>query len=349
MALNLLIRPIRTISQPIVRTEIRSLFTTYYMTNPKHKVGTDHLNQSFSPSDYIIEPVPIGNSASVPYANPRRFATSAGDQGMWQGLKKQVGLATGLGYRYPKYRMTRSSLNLFLCCTELVQFDDLFDYLDLPDTFVSYFNLLYIHVWLVLCRIAQEGEEGRFIKKAVLTSLWDDMTQRLKRISPVGGIKNRHESLQEIYGQSVAALFAYDEGALGDDKALAGALWRILFQKDCDEPQKLAKMVHYVRKQQAFLDRQDSHTLMYHGVAFFLPFDGEVLDYEASLGQIKVVLLGRDLGKKTFIDIVSDPNAPKLLAALPKHPFAPISQEEGERVEEQRKQLTAEKLKRLSK
>ena len=72
--------------------------------------------------------------------------------------------ATGLGYRYPKYRMSYAGLKLYLCCTELVQFDELFDYLELPDTYLSYFLLLHLHVWLIMTRLAQEGDEGKFIK-----------------------------------------------------------------------------------------------------------------------------------------------------------------------------------------
>ena len=114
MVLNLIIRPVRTLAHPIVRTEIRSLFTSYYMTNPKNKVGADQVNQSFSPADFIIDPVPISSSISVPYANPRRFGTSVGDEAMWQGLKKTIGHATGryrivgvimLHSRFRQYRL----------------------------------------------------------------------------------------------------------------------------------------------------------------------------------------------------------------------------------------------------
>jgi len=317
MALNLIIRPYRTLSHPIVRTEFRSLFTSYYMTNQKNKVGTDHVNQSFSPADYIIDPVPISTSASVPYANPRRFATSVGDEsrllGLGKSIKKTIGHATGLGYRYPKYRMSYASLKLYLCCTELVQFDELFEYLDLPDTYLSYFNLLFLHIWIILSRVAQEGEEGRFVKKSVLTFLWEDMTERTKKLITKGVLKNRHESLGELHGQSTAALFAYDEGSLGDDKMLAGTLWRILFQKDCNDPQKLAKMVHYVRKQQAHLDRQTSESLLYHGIITFLPFEGDTLEYDVSIKQIQRVVMGADGGKSRFVKMIKDPTALRLL------------------------------------
>jgi len=283
------------------------------MTNLKTKVGAEASNSSFSPSDYAIDPAPIANSSSVPYANPRRFATSVGDESRWQGIKKYLGKATGLGYRYPKYRMSYASLKLYLCCTELVQYDELFDYLDLPDTYLSYFNLLFLHLWIVLCRVVQDGDEGKFVKKMVLTFLWEDMTERTKKLMLKGVLKNRHESLGELHGQSTAALFAYDEGSLEDDKDLAGSLWRILFQKDCSDPQKVARMVHYVRKQQAHLDRQPSETLLYHGIVTFLPFEGDTLEYDVSVKQIQKVIMGADGGKMRFTKMIKDPTALRLL------------------------------------
>lgn len=313
MALNLIVRPVRTLSYTVVRTEVRHLFTSYYMTNPKNKVGADPSSQSFSPADFIVEPVTISSSIPVPYANPRSFATSVVDESGWQGLKKSIGQATGLGYRYPKYRMSYASLKLYLCCTELVQFDELFDYLELPDTYLSYFNLLVLHIWIVLSRVAQDGDEGKFVKKAVLTNLWEDMTERTKKLISKGVLKNRHESLGELHGQSTAALFAYDEGSLGDDIALAGSLWRILFQRECEDPQKLARMVHYIRKQQAHLDRQPSESLLYHGIVTFLPFEGDTLEYDVSIKQIQKVIMGADGGKMRFAKMINDPTALRLL------------------------------------
>ncbi|MEE6509976.1 hypothetical protein FKM82_028641 [Ascaphus truei] len=46
-----------------------------------------------------------------------------------------------------------------------------------------------------------------------------------------------------------AAIFGYDEGILSDDHVLAAALWRNLFNKQCDDPRQLELIVEYVRKQ----------------------------------------------------------------------------------------------------
>jgi len=314
MALNLLGRPLRTLARPGVRNEFRTLYTSYYMSHLKHKTSNDNTASQLS-SEYANDPVPISPfiTSAPGNASPRHFATSVHDASRWANLKKKVGHATGLGYRYPKYRMSLAGLKLYLCCTELVQFDELFDDLELPDTYLSYFLLLHLHIWLVMTRLAQDGDEGKFIKKAVGINLWEDMTERTKKLVTKGVLKNRHESLGELFGQSTAALFAYDEGALGDDRDLAGSLWRILFQKECDDPQKIARMVHYVRKQLAHLDRQPSDALLYHGIVTFLPFEGDNLEYDVSLKQIQKVIMGADGGKLKFSKMLQDPTALRLL------------------------------------
>jgi len=312
MALNLLARPLRALARPAIRNEFRYLYTSYYMSHLKHKANADHpINHNNLSAEFVNDPVPISPfSSSTPASH---FATSVQDSSRWLSIKKKVGHATGLGYRYPKWRMSYAGLRLYLCCTELVQFDELFDSLEIPDTYLSYFLLLHLHIWLVMTRIAQNGDEGVFIKKALLTNLWEDMTERTKKLQTKGQIKNRHESLGELHGQSTAALFSYDEGALGDDRALAGSLWRILFQKDCNDPQKIARMVHYVRKQLAHLDRQPSETLLYHGIVTFLPFEGDTLEYDVSLKRIQNVIMGADGGKMKFSKLLQDPTSLRLL------------------------------------
>jgi len=317
MALHFLSTPMRTFIRQTPRTEFRYLYTSYYMSHLKHKVCPDQTtSHNHLSSDFVNDPTPISpfSSTSSPvHGSPRHFATSVNDASKWLNIKKKVGHATGLGYRYPKWKMHRAALKLYLCCTEMVQFDELFDYLEVPDTYLSYFLLLHLHVWFVISRVAQDGDEGAFMKKAVLRYLWDDQTERTKKLMAKGVLKNRHESLGELHEQSTAALFAYDEGALGDDRVLAGSLWRILFQKDCDDPQKICRMVHYVRKQMAHLDRQPSDILLANGVVTFLPFEGDTLEYDVSLKQIQRVLLGSDRGNLKFSKLIKDPTALRLL------------------------------------
>jgi cytochrome b pre-mRNA-processing protein 3 len=55
--------------------------------------------------------------------------------------------------------------------------------------------------------------------------------------------------IHELSQQFQAAMVAYDEGLLSDDKTLAGAVWRTFLQRDCNEPEDVERLVHYIRKQ----------------------------------------------------------------------------------------------------
>lgn len=72
-------------------------------------------------------------------------------------------------------------------------------------------------------------------------------------------------------------------------------------------------MVHYIRKQQAHLDRQPGESLLYHGIVTFLPFEGDTLEYDVSIKQIQKVIMGADGGKMRFAKMIQDPTALRLL------------------------------------
>lgn len=55
--------------------------------------------------------------------------------------------------------------------------------------------------------------------------------------------------MMDLSGQFNAALIDYDEGILSEDKVLAGALWRIFFCSECNDPEQLETLLTYVRKQ----------------------------------------------------------------------------------------------------
>lgn len=287
--LPLLTRNITTHIRMPIRLENRQLYTMY----------SCHKNMTKTPFLTINESELAFASLAVPLASdftetsplrvlPRHFSTKNTGVSLMKTIKRKV----GLGYRYPKYTMRLAGLKLYMCCSELVDYDELFDYLDIPDTFFSYFLLLQIHVWLVIGRVAQEGDEGAFVKRHLTTYMWEDLDAKTKKLAQDGLLKNRREGLAEMHPQFSAAMFSYDEGSLCNDVDLAASLWRILFQKNCQDPVKLAKIVHYIRKQIAHIDSQKTEFVLKKGLVTFLPFEGERLDYDSSTVAINRILLG---------------------------------------------------------
>lgn len=55
--------------------------------------------------------------------------------------------------------------------------------------------------------------------------------------------------IHELSQQFQAAIIGYDEGLLTNDTVLAGAVWRTFLQQDCNDPENVECLVHYIRKQ----------------------------------------------------------------------------------------------------
>jgi len=134
---------------------------------------------------------------------------------------------------------------------------------------------------MILVRLKQEGREGDYVQHCLLTKImWKDMQMRLKKLGkdPVMTYKDRLMAIDQYGEEYRAAILSYDEGILSDDKVLACAVWRAFFQMQCDDPEKIEKVVWYIRKQMRHLDRLDSHALLKTGLVPFLPFHGDELE-----------------------------------------------------------------------
>jgi hypothetical protein len=58
--------------------------------------------------------------------------------------------------------------------------------------------------------------------------------------------------------------YLYDDGLMGSDKDLASALWNGFFEANEDNPEKVEKLVHYVRKQVCVVSLLFRLTPFYH-------------------------------------------------------------------------------------
>nr|DBA22409.1 TPA: hypothetical protein GDO54_013438 [Pyxicephalus adspersus] len=140
---------------------------------------------------------------------------------------------------------------------------------NLPDTLNSWFLVTQLHVWMCLVRMKQEGREGNYMCRFIVYSMWEDAEQRGKvmGIDSVA-MKKTMKSLTEIF---YASIFGYDEGIISDDRILAAALWRNLFNMGCDDPCQLSLIVEYVRKQMQYLDSLNGEDLLLTGEVSWRP------------------------------------------------------------------------------
>jgi hypothetical protein len=92
---------------------------------------------------------------------------------------------------------------------------------NLEDTFTSWFCVMELHLWMLAARIMHEGDEGRIVRNAMFTALWEDCEAKTKKLE--GALASaRKRQIKELGDQFQATLISYDEGIQGNDTILAG-------------------------------------------------------------------------------------------------------------------------------
>jgi len=163
-------------------------------------------------------------------------------------------------------------LRLYLCCVELVDHDAFIKEFNFVDTLAAWFRVTELHLWMCLVRLAQEGREGEVLRNMLMEYFWQDLDKKTRKLGPMMSSQVRREGIQILSERFKDALYAYDEGLQGDDKALAGALWRTFFLRSEDvDAHQLETMVQYVRRQMVHLDAMDSGVIQTAGLFSFLP------------------------------------------------------------------------------
>ncbi|XP_063958247.1 ubiquinol-cytochrome-c reductase complex assembly factor 1-like [Lytechinus pictus] len=184
-------------------------------------------------------------------------------------------------FRFNRFKMRVAGLNMYQACADGYDFETFFRACNMPDTLFSWFLIMELHVWMCMVRLKQEGREGKYMTHYLILSMWHDIQARGKLMG-IPSVKMK-ESLSKMVEQFNGALFAYDEGLLSNDKVLAAALWRNLFLRNCDDPERLANMVEYVRQQVQYLDSLDSSKLLQVGRIKWQPYTGGIPDSDEPL------------------------------------------------------------------
>lgn len=66
-----------------------------------------------------------------------------------------------------------------------INYINFFDELELNDTFYSWFVITELHIWMLSVRFMAEGEQGRFMRNYLTEALWNDVSQRIKKLGEV--------------------------------------------------------------------------------------------------------------------------------------------------------------------
>ena len=81
------------------------------------------------------------------------------------------------------FQVARSSgFKLYESVTNQVDYNEYFQALNMPDTFYSWFLVTEVHVWMLMARVMNEGENGRWVRNAIVEAMWQDVEYRSKQL-----------------------------------------------------------------------------------------------------------------------------------------------------------------------
>ncbi|XP_063407091.1 ubiquinol-cytochrome-c reductase complex assembly factor 1-like [Mytilus trossulus] len=174
--------------------------------------------------------------------------------------------------KYSKKHLMVSGTNLYFLYRKQINSIDLMEEIGLPDTFNSWYLVAELHVWMIMYRLAKEGEEGRHSRNGLVKAMWSDVDVRSRNIKE-HGMAGRKNALYKLNDHFYTALLTYEEGIMGTDKDLASAVWNMLYSKKDIDPEKLSQCVGYIRKQIKYLEEENSSShILGSGMIKLLPF-----------------------------------------------------------------------------
>lgn len=136
-----------------------------------------------------------------------------------------------------------------------------------PDTVDGRFDMVAIHVFLLMRRLKAGGGAAAGVSQALYDVMFDDMDRSLREMGAGDlGVGRRVKSMAQAFSGRLAA---YDAGLDGDGSALCAALARNVFRgaRAADDAM-VGALAGYVRRQAEMLAVQPIETVIGGAVAF---------------------------------------------------------------------------------
>jgi cytochrome b pre-mRNA-processing protein 3 len=124
-----------------------------------------------------------------------------------------------------------------------------------PDTVEGRFDMISLHVFLILRRLKQEGQPMQDLGQAIFDAMFADMDRNFREMGFGDiGVGNRVKKLARAFYGRVAA---YDEGLEGEDATLAAALRRNVYRSANPTDNQVSCLVRYFRLQATNIDEHE--------------------------------------------------------------------------------------------
>ena len=184
-------------------------------------------------------------------------------------LVSVAGVPALLKHLFKKDPLDASSRDLYWRIVEQARQPDFYRHVGVPDSLDGRFELVILHVFMVLRRLKLAGTETADLGQHLFDILFQDMDQCLREIG-VGdtGVKVRIKRMvQGFYGR----VQAYDTALPASAGELEAALRRNVYGTVDAEGGDVAAMAAYVRRESEALAAQEPADLLAGRVAFGAP------------------------------------------------------------------------------
>ncbi len=141
-----------------------------------------------------------------------------------------------------------------------------------PDTLDGRFEMIALHLFLVLHRLKGGDAESAAMAQELHDLFFSDMDQSLREMGAgdLGVGKRVKRMATGFYGR----VAAYDEGLGAEDDRLEAALRRNLYGTAMPEALVIAAMAAYMRREAAALAARDTRSLVEGNLVFGAPAGG---------------------------------------------------------------------------
>jgi cytochrome b pre-mRNA-processing protein 3 len=147
-----------------------------------------------------------------------------------------------------------------------------FEAYGLKDDFETRFELLVLHMFLILDRLEREGAPARALSQELIEYMVSDLDRNVREagVGDVGVVKRMKHFMEAFYGR----LHAYGQALEAEDrKEILRALDRNLYAATSTHLPSLEKMQNYIQRQREILRTQSLENFMQGAILFVAEVD----------------------------------------------------------------------------
>ena len=164
----------------------------------------------------------------------------------------------------------RSADALYLAAVEQARQTNFYTEMGVPDSVDGRFDMIALHVFLILRRLKQEDEKSQATAQALFDTMFTDMDRGLREMGAGDlGVGRRVKVMAKAFYGRVAA---YDLGLLSNDNKLKDTVLRNIFRNDEEAQEHAVSIASYIREQAQTLE-QHPLDLLLEGKVRFLPLN----------------------------------------------------------------------------